>query len=661
MTNLPHYGWSKSIPLLSFPLPPPYHFRRRVSAAAVDDTTPDFWSVLSALFFDIVFSAMTISLYTSLYTCWMQISGKDLMGAVSSKRIESETGELEMSPSTNLPLATSNSSKEAAFPVTSEKIMIDMLHTKSHPNVEQESDSCIVPSHLSQTQSSDTINYTSFSDKASPVTKQKRCEVHQRQTSGFTHDIPEPQIERIQPGKSENEKDSVSQFIGVFSRIPKDEPADLHLSQNPHIEIKTSSICDGERTTEKREMVSGNSLSIQSVNEEPASQSNKQMLTQSSQPVKVLEKLQPRRNPDAGGCSSPHDPLACSSGHSGKLSTVSKEEHQLDNSQPRQSIHDRNHALLSKEKTGTNTEVESGQGSSLNMGVPVPEPGQESYAYPMKFEKMEKLQPRRNLDSVVQGSHADVESTPSKAQHKGLDDGYNWRKYGQKLVKGNKFVRSYYKCTYLNCQAKKQVEKSHDGCTLDINYLGNHHHQKPQQSLQLTTTLQVKTPDMPITSTSKANVESIIKHVSSDQHMPEPSPQSAVGRSADGLLGAVSCSHKDTKDLDDCPDPKRLKRGTSSADDDVVIRSSPDSRHVVQTLSEVDLVNDGYRWRKYGQKFVKGNPNPRSYYRCSNAGCPVKKHVERASHDEKLVITTYEGKHVHDIPTSRIVSQGLAA
>lgn len=32
---------------------------------------------------------------------------------------------------------------------------------------------------------------------------------------------------------------------------------------------------------------------------------------------------------------------------------------------------------------------------------------------------------------------------------------------------------------------------------------------------------------------------------------------------------------------------------------------------VVQTLSEVDFVNDGYRWRKYGQKLVKGNPNPR--------------------------------------------------
>lgn len=39
--------------------------------------------------------------------------------------------------------------------------------------------------------------------------------------------------------------------------------------------------------------------------------------------------------------------------------------------------------------------------------------------------------------------------------------------------------------------------------------------------------------------------------------------------------------------------------------------STRESRVVVQTSSEVDLVNDGYRWRKYGQKLVKGNTNPR--------------------------------------------------
>lgn len=34
--------------------------------------------------------------------------------------------------------------------------------------------------------------------------------------------------------------------------------------------------------------------------------------------------------------------------------------------------------------------------------------------------------------------------------------------------------------------------------------------------------------------------------------------------------------------------------------------------------------------------------------------------MERASHDPKLVITTYEGKHDHEIPTSRTVSQSIS-
>ena len=32
---------------------------------------------------------------------------------------------------------------------------------------------------------------------------------------------------------------------------------------------------------------------------------------------------------------------------------------------------------------------------------------------------------------------------------------------------------------------------------------------------------------------------------------------------------------------------------------------------------------------RYGEKTVKGSPYPRSYYKCSHAGCNVKKIVER--------------------------------
>lgn len=59
------------------------------------------------------------------------------------------------------------------------------------------------------------------------------------------------------------------------------------------------------------------------------------------------------------------------------------------------------------------------------------------------------------------------------------DDGYNWRKYGQKQVKTSEFPRSYYKCTHPNCPVKKKVERAHDGQVTEIIYKGNHNHQKP--------------------------------------------------------------------------------------------------------------------------------------------------------------------------------------
>lgn len=47
------------------------------------------------------------------------------------------------------------------------------------------------------------------------------------------------------------------------------------------------------------------------------------------------------------------------------------------------------------------------------------------------------------------------------------------------------------------------------------------------------------------------------------------------------------------------------------ADVTPVVKPIREPRVVVQTLSEVDILDDGYRWRKYGQKVVRGNPNPR--------------------------------------------------
>ncbi|CAI9089030.1 OLC1v1023516C1 [Oldenlandia corymbosa var. corymbosa] len=75
-------------------------------------------------------------------------------------------------------------------------------------------------------------------------------------------------------------------------------------------------------------------------------------------------------------------------------------------------------------------------------------------------------------------------------------------------------------------------------------------------------------------------------------------------------------------------------------------------RFAFMTKSEIDHLEDGYRWRKYGQKAVKNSPFPRSYYRCTSQKCSVKKRVERSYQDPSIVITTYEGQHNHHCPAT---------
>nr|WJJ45887.1 WRKY37 [Persea americana] len=65
------------------------------------------------------------------------------------------------------------------------------------------------------------------------------------------------------------------------------------------------------------------------------------------------------------------------------------------------------------------------------------------------------------------------------------------------------------------------------------------------------------------------------------------------------------------------------------------------------------MADDGYKWRKYGQKSIKNSPNPRSYYRCTNPRCSAKKQVERSTEDpDTLIITMRVSISISPILTS---------
>lgn len=98
---------------------------------------------------------------------------------------------------------------------------------------------------------------------------------------------------------------------------------------------------------------------------------------------------------------------------------------------------------------------------------------------------LDELNQRGNLNSGVQTAQFDNKGNGHSAVTS--DDGYNWRKYGQKHVKGSEFPRSYYKCTHPNCEVKKLFERSHDGQITEIIYKGTHDHPKPQPSRRYNT------------------------------------------------------------------------------------------------------------------------------------------------------------------------------
>ncbi|OMP05916.1 DNA-binding WRKY [Corchorus olitorius] len=104
----------------------------------------------------------------------------------------------------------------------------------------------------------------------------------------------------------------------------------------------------------------------------------------------------------------------------------------------------------------------------------------------------------------------------------------------------------------------------------------------------------------------------------------------------------------------------KLPKGSEDGDDDKSKKVNKPKKEKRQreprvaflTKSEIDHLEDGYRWRKYGQKAVKNSPYPRSYYRCTSQKCGVKKRVERSFQDPSVVITTYEGQHNHHLPAT---------